>query len=236
MLSCLVLAAPHPRPRTPTSPLRHSSTSCASALASHLGFVPCSGQTLGLSTWKRLPACSFSVPSKTKSTLSFHAFTKCFSSNSFLLISMHFHGGCAGGCILAPFSNLYPPTFNRCLFTLLRTLLHSRKTQLFSFQAIPHSFAKTPGGGVHPLSLPLYFDASFLPCLLPPPILWAPRITGCWTPVTLLPLCEPLRTRRLSVIFFSLSFLHFSTVDCQLPSPALHYWFFFWRKPHADTG
>src|SRR5712691_9928067 len=34
------------------------------------------------------------------------------------------------------------------LFTLLRTLLRSAKTQLFSFQAIPDSFAKTPGGGV----------------------------------------------------------------------------------------
>jgi hypothetical protein len=26
--------------------------------------------------------------------------------------------------------------------------LHSRKTQLFSFQAIPHSLRKTPGVGV----------------------------------------------------------------------------------------
>src|SRR5712664_2138346 len=32
-------------------------------------------------------------------------------------------------------------------FTLLRTLLHARKTQLLYFQAIPHSFTKTPGGG-----------------------------------------------------------------------------------------
>ena len=32
------------------------------------------------------------------------------------------------------------------LFTFLRTLLHSPKTQLFYFQAIPHSLAKTPGG------------------------------------------------------------------------------------------
>jgi len=30
-------------------------------------------------------------------------------------------------------------------FTLLRTLLHSTKSQLFCFQAIPNSFAKTPG-------------------------------------------------------------------------------------------
>jgi hypothetical protein len=32
------------------------------------------------------------------------------------------------------------------LFTFLRTLLHFRKIQLFSFQAIPHSLPKTPGG------------------------------------------------------------------------------------------
>ena len=35
----------------------------------------------------------------------------------------------------------------RCLFILLRTLLHSPKTQPFYFQAIPHSLPKTPGGG-----------------------------------------------------------------------------------------
>ncbi len=32
------------------------------------------------------------------------------------------------------------------LFTFLRTLLHARKTQLFCFQAIPHSLRKTTGG------------------------------------------------------------------------------------------
>src|SRR6266571_4997309 len=34
------------------------------------------------------------------------------------------------------------------LFKLLRTLLRSAKTQLFSFQAIPDSFPKTPGVGL----------------------------------------------------------------------------------------
>ncbi len=33
------------------------------------------------------------------------------------------------------------------LFTFLRTLLHSPKTQLFSFQSIPHSLPKTTGVG-----------------------------------------------------------------------------------------
>jgi hypothetical protein len=37
------------------------------------------------------------------------------------------------------------------LFKLLRTLLRSPKTQLFSFQAIPNSFPKTTRGGGYPL-------------------------------------------------------------------------------------
>jgi hypothetical protein len=37
--------------------------------------------------------------------------------------------------------------FKFFLFILFQTLLHSRKTQLVSFQAIPNSFTKTPGGG-----------------------------------------------------------------------------------------
>jgi len=42
----------------------------------------------------------------------------------------------------------YPsfPTPIPFLFISLRTLLHSPKSQLFCFQTIPHSFAKTPGG------------------------------------------------------------------------------------------
>jgi len=39
--------------------------------------------------------------------------------------------------------------FKLFLFTLLQTLLHSRKTQLFYFQSIPNSFRKTPGVGGH---------------------------------------------------------------------------------------
>jgi len=42
------------------------------------------------------------------------------------------------------------------LFTPLRTLLHQRKTQLFCFQAIPHSLQKTTrgGGACHHFSVP----------------------------------------------------------------------------------
>jgi hypothetical protein len=49
-------------------------------------------------------------------------------------------------------------------FTRFQTLLHSPKTQLFSFQAIPNSFAKTPGVGVHPSSQKLFS----LPTVPPP--------------------------------------------------------------------
>jgi hypothetical protein len=41
-----------------------------------------------------------------------------------------------------------------CLFTLLRTLLRAAKTQLLSFQAIPHSLPKTTRGGRIPGALP----------------------------------------------------------------------------------
>src|SRR6266478_1508020 len=48
-----------------------------------------------------------------------------------------------------------PPCFRAIpfLFTLLRTLLHSLKAQLFSFQAIPHSLRKTTRGGGMPFML-----------------------------------------------------------------------------------
>jgi hypothetical protein len=38
-------------------------------------------------------------------------------------------------------------TFKCRFFIFFHTLLHSPKTQPFCFQAIPHSLAKTPGGG-----------------------------------------------------------------------------------------
>src|SRR5229473_2627143 len=41
--------------------------------------------------------------------------------------------------------NMFCPIF--FIFIGLRTLLHLRKTQLFCFHALPHSFPKTPGGG-----------------------------------------------------------------------------------------
>src|SRR5229473_2885310 len=69
----------------------------------------------------------------------------------------HIHA-CNGGCTpspsrqpsnlltLQPVSGLSPSFSHSC--ALFCTFLHSRKTQLFSFQAIPHSLRKTPGVGV----------------------------------------------------------------------------------------
>src|SRR5215469_17650331 len=34
------------------------------------------------------------------------------------------------------------------VFNILRTLLHSRNSQLLSLQSLPHSLPKTPGGGI----------------------------------------------------------------------------------------
>jgi hypothetical protein len=48
---------------------------------------------------------------------------------------------------LFPISHLLSPFFSS-FCALFCTFLHSRKTQLLSFQAIPHSLRKTPGVGV----------------------------------------------------------------------------------------
>src|SRR5262249_3078268 len=46
-------------------------------------------------------------------------------------------------------SNFQPPT-SAFIFNHLRTLLHSRDSQPLSLQSLPHSWHKTPGGGVTP--------------------------------------------------------------------------------------
>jgi len=58
------------------------------------------------------------------------------------------HGG---GREIPPSSERFNACFRPILFpfTLLRTLLQPPRTQLFCFQEIPHSLAKTPGVGVH---------------------------------------------------------------------------------------
>src|SRR6266702_5594996 len=58
--------------------------------------------------------------------------------------------------------SLHATLFKFFLFILLRTLLHSARTQVFSFQAIPHSLPKTTGGGVGtPLLVPCGQEASY---------------------------------------------------------------------------
>jgi len=97
--------------------------------------------------------------------LSIQQVTKCSSRNPFALKAIHFDGGVypllATPLTTAIPSSVYPipylsraqprdPLSFRILthsFALFCIFLHARKTQLFSFQAIPHSLAKTPGGG-----------------------------------------------------------------------------------------
>ena len=80
--------------------------------------------------------------------------TKCYSRNSFVLKTIHFDGECVGAPPAAqtfqPFKPANIPMRYRPIsfrFIFLRTLLHSPKNQLLSFQAIPHSLPKTPGVG-----------------------------------------------------------------------------------------
>src|SRR5882762_80789 len=106
-----------------------------------------------------LPATSQVTKFPVVHPLSIQQVTKCFSCNSFVLKTIHFDGG---GCIppvaLAPNDRhpleclspiLYPlsPLYSHSS-ALICTFLHSSKTQLFSFQAIPHSASKNgPGRG-----------------------------------------------------------------------------------------
>src|SRR5216684_2920567 len=95
------------------------------------------------------------------------ALTKCDARNPFRTLRLravsarriHFCENCA---VSPPLLNL--PTFTPfnlpTIFdlsplysiscALFCTILHAAETQLFSFHAIPHSFAKTPGCGVTP--------------------------------------------------------------------------------------
>jgi hypothetical protein len=100
-----------------------------------------------------LPAISHVTKFPVVHPLSIQQVTKCFSHNSFVLKTIHFDGGVypSTGPAPRPSSPRLPITYSLSsipfFFKLLRTLLHSSKTQLFSFQAIPHSFTKTPGVG-----------------------------------------------------------------------------------------
>jgi len=89
-----------------------------------------------------------------------HSYTTAASQplcNQSLTHSFHRHGGCTpspsspervrfernpGAILHSPLQ--FRPLFS-CSCALFCTFLHSRKTQLFCFQAIPHSLQKTPG-------------------------------------------------------------------------------------------
>lgn len=87
---------------------------------------------------------------------SFQPLTRCPFCNFFILMVFRLMGGCTPGC--TPSSTLDVQTCKRSnlfpsrpsLFTLLRILLRSRKTQPVFFQAIAHSLPKTRGRGATP--------------------------------------------------------------------------------------
>ncbi len=158
------------------------------------------------------------------------------------LLSFDIHAfswGVYGGCILAPFSNLYPPTFNRCLFTLLRTLLHffalAQNSTLF-FSSNSALFHKNTRGWGIPAVL-----THLLPCLLasmPLASAHPARSKGHESRDVGRQLLFSRSAYSASLRYIFLSFVS-SLFNFQLSavnSPALHYWFFFWRKPHDDTG
>jgi hypothetical protein len=76
--------------------------------------------------------------------------TNCDAPNSFRIRS---YENCRVSLVLSPHYSLSPnlyPLYSDILphpFALFYTFLHSRKTQLLSFHAIPHSFTKTRGCG-----------------------------------------------------------------------------------------
>src|SRR5713226_1343862 len=84
---------------------------------------------------------------------SFQPLARCPSRNSFLLITIHFHGG-VGDTLLFRTSIPYflSPLFSYSC-ALSCTFLHSCKTQLICFQAVSHSLRKTPRVGRGPTHL-----------------------------------------------------------------------------------
>src|SRR6266436_5974646 len=80
-----------------------------------------------------LPLFSYGYKMQISQLLSFDIHAKC--------------RGCMGSFLRLPTTHHSLRTLP-FLFTFFRTFLHSRKTQLFYFQAIPHSLHKTPGVGV----------------------------------------------------------------------------------------
>ena len=106
-----------------------------------------------------LPATSHVTKFPVVHPLSIQQVTKCFSRNSFVLKTIHFDGGCVYPSVALPPHDCHPldclspilyplsPLYSHSS-PLICTFLHSSKTQLFSFQAIPHSASENgPGWG-----------------------------------------------------------------------------------------
>ena len=108
------------------------------------------------------PVFSYSYklpPSSAHKTSS--SFSYAYKLPIFYPLCFHIHASDGGGCRGTPtFQSSTAPTFkdqspffsrSSALFCAFLHFLHSRKTQLSCFQAIPHSLRKTPGAwGVLP--------------------------------------------------------------------------------------
>ena len=113
-----------------------------------------------------LSRCSFHAPSHSSiftvvQPLSIQSLEKRSCRNSFVSKTIRFD------CEAAPRRRSDAPAFRRVfepipsLFMFLRTLLHIRKVQVFSFQSLPHSLRKTTrGGGGWPSFLDFSGDSS----------------------------------------------------------------------------
>ena len=112
-----------------------------------------------------LSRCSFHAPSHSSiftvvQPLSIQSLEKRSCRNSFVSKTIRFD------CEAAPRRRSDAPAFRRVfepipsLFMFLRTLLHIRKVQVFSFQSLPHSLRKTTRGGGGPSFLDFNGDSS----------------------------------------------------------------------------
>jgi hypothetical protein len=126
--------------------------------ALQLVHLPASGARPVASTHPPASALSRSLVTNHQVPVAF-VFSTTYELPIFYLLSFDIHAS-DGGCTPLPtFRRSNVSTFKRSTIYLLSShtlpnsfalfciFLHLRKTQLVSYQAIPHSFTKTPGGG-----------------------------------------------------------------------------------------
>ncbi len=106
-------------------------------------------QRLGVSFRFPSPTNHQSRVTRNSWPLSFQSLTNCPFCNPFVFTFMHVMGVWGVFSVFRPglAPAIYDFSVNSFRLILFRTLLHSSKTQLFSFQANPNSFPKTPGVG-----------------------------------------------------------------------------------------